>query len=523
MSLRIHRRGARFALDLVLALLVALCAGAAASAAPHTPPLPKVAGPIPVSADSPIYGAEDTPGATSSVKLKEHGYVEEEFFLSGKANTYRYDENWNRQLKQAEVGYTTRLVVRRPRDPSSFSGNVQFECAHPSLGHTSHWDAVKRYVVRHHDIYVSLLCGADALQRKTANSAAPTAAHDILKWFDPQRYAAIVWPGDDGVRWDVIAQAGALLKSKDPANPLAGYRVERTYAAGWSFTGSLWRTYVNEGFHEEYRMPEGSPIFDGYLQGISSSSVGGGYNPLSDDNVLPLGNPRRVTRTVDVPVIELFSENEAITNLGPQAPDSDDPASRHRLYEVPARTHSAGPLPGTTGAMMQLRARGHAAAQAVAEGRCAPVGSDVPMGGIVIATMANMDAWVRQGTPPPHAARMKVDLQTKTGVKDRYGNSEGGVRSAQLDVPLAKYGDYVDPACSPAAPVAANPFHFLRVWRVPLSRAELRALYKDEADYLQRFKARLERMVADRWLLQPEADEQLEAAKANAKAAFAEP
>lgn len=505
-------------LAVTVAISLAIVASAPALAASYAPSLPEVIGPVAVTPDSQMYSAEDVPGATASAGLKGRGYVEEEFFLSGTANTYRYDANWNRELKQVNVPYTTRMVVRRPLDHAKFSGNVQFECAHPSLGNTSHWGAVKRYVVRHGDAYVIVMCGADPLQRKTANTPAPTAAHDILKWFDPKRYAPINWP-EDGVRWDVIAQAGALIKSKVPSNPLAGYKVERTYAAGWSFTGSLWRTYVNEGFHEEYRMPDGSPIFDGYLEGISSSTAGGGYNLLSDGNNLPIGNPRRVTRTVDVPVIELLSENEAVTNLGPQAAESDDPKNRHRLYEVPGRTHNSGPLPGTSGATMQLRAKGHPSAAALPVPECGFVPSDVPMGGIAIATMANMDAWVRNGTPPPRAERMKLDPQTKKGTKDRYGNTEGGVRSAQLDIPLAKYGDYLDPAC-PLPLSATPPSPFMPMWRAQLSQAELSSLYKNKDDYLQKFKARLDEMVKQRWLLQPEADEQFEAAKLNANAAF---
>ncbi len=515
----------------VLKVTVLICLATMVSvpalAASQVPSLPKVIGSVAVTSDSQIYFAENVPGATASIDLKSNDYVEEEFFLSGSANIYRYDAEWNRQLQQADVPYTTRMVVRRPRDPAKFSGNVQFECAHPSLGNTSHWNAVKRYVVRHEDVFVIVMCGADPLQRKSANTAAPTAAHDILKWFDPKRYASINWPEDDGVRWDVIAQAGALLKSKVASNPLAGYKVEHTYAAGWSFTGSLWRTYVNEGFHDQYHMPDGRPIFDGYLLGISSSTSGGGYVPLSNDYNLPVGNPRRTTKSIDVPVIELLSENEAVTNLGPQAPESDDPKSRHRLYEVPARTHSSGPLPGITANRVQLSARGYPSEETVQYvAGCEPQGSDVPMGGIAIAAIDNIDAWVRHGIPPPHAARMKLDPETKKGLKDAHGNTLGGARSAQLDVPLAKYGDYVEPSCAAqSAPSGYRstpaPGRFMPMWRVALSKEEVHTLYKNEADYLKKFKARLDQMVKERWLLKPEADEQFEAAKANAKAAFA--
>jgi hypothetical protein len=494
-----------------------------ALAPPSTmPKLPKVIGPIPVTADSQILGAEDVPGGPPSANLPAHGYVEEEYFVSGTANIYQYDSNWNRTLKQANVPYTTRMVIRRPTDRAKFSGTVQYECGHPQMGNTGNWNATKDYILRHGDIFVGVMCGADLITRRTPATAPPTGAPFVLKWFDAKRYAPIDWPEDDGIRYDVIAQTGALLKSKDKSNPLAAYNVQRIYCAGWSFTGSLWRVYINEGFHDEYRMPNGSPIFDGYLLGISSSTFSGGYDPLNNDQNLPVGNPRRVTKSVDVPVIEQMSENEAITNFGPQAPESDDLKSRHRLYEVPGLTHGNGLGSGVNGMRFQLTQHGYpaGAARGGVNAACRPTPSDVPMGDIAIASLSNMDAWARKNIPPPHAPRMKIDPATKLGLKDTYGNTEGGLRTAQLDVPLARYGDNLDPACTVQRPQSPAGSGFISVWRFPLSQEQLAVLYKNKDDYLSKFKKRLDELVKDHWLLQPEADKQFEIAKVNAVAAF---
>jgi hypothetical protein len=491
------------------------------------PSLPKVTGPIPVTVESQIFGAEGIPGGPPSANLPAHGYVEEEYFVSGTANIYQYDSNWNRTLKQANVPYTTRMVIRRPTDRAKFSGTVQYECAHPQFGNTGNWNATKNYILRHGDIYVGVMCGADLITRRTPPTAPPVGAPFVLKWFDPKRYAAINWPEDDGIRYDVIAQTGALLKSRDKSNPLAAYHVERTYCAGWSFTGSLWRVYINEGFHEQYRMPDGSPIFDGYLLGISSSTFSGGYDPLNNEQNLPVGNPRRITKSVDVPVIEQMSENEAITNFGPQAPESDDLKSRHRLYEVPGLTHGNGLGSGVGGGRFQLTQHGYpaggpggGAGRGDVNAACRPAPSDVPMGDIATASLSNMDAWARKNIPPPHASRMKIDPATKLGLKDAYGNTEGGVRTAQLDVPLARYGDNLDPACTVQRPQSPAGSGFISVWRFPLSKEQLATLYTSKDDYLSKFKKRLDEMVKEHWLLQPEADKQFEAAKANAETAF---
>ena len=462
-----------------------------------------------------MLGLEDVPGATPGIDLAAHGYLEEEYFVSGTANIYHYDAQWNRAVKRSDVPYTTRLILRRPKDVSRFSGTIQFECAHPQGARTSNWNGTKAYIVRHGDAYVNVMCGGDIPTRQVPLDQQPTAAPRLLKWFDAARYGSIEWPEDDGIRWDVMAQVGGLLKGKSPSNPLAGYRVARMYAAGWSFTGSLWRTYVNEGFPEQYRMPDGSPIFDGYLYGISASAVGGGYDPLDGEEKLPLDVPKRFTKAIDVPVIEMMSQNEAPTNVGPEPPEGDLAKGGFRLYQVPGITHGEGLGVRDNGQAYQLRQRGYTLAPPAPTG-CSVESSDVSLGDLAAAALANMDAWVRRGIAPPKAPPMKIDAVAKQVIHDALGNADGGLRPAQLAVPLAKYGDYGEE--SVAACRAPSPY--ARIKRVPLSAEQLAQLYTGKADYLAKFKARLDVMVRERWLMQPEADRQFEAARLRADAAF---
>ena len=74
----------RFAAGGIFVLLVVQAAGAQTIAA--VTPVPRVAGPIPVTATSrPLLAAADT---QTPLDLKALGYVEEEFFISGTANVY---------------------------------------------------------------------------------------------------------------------------------------------------------------------------------------------------------------------------------------------------------------------------------------------------------------------------------------------------------------------------------------------------------------------------------------------------
>jgi len=67
----------------------------------------------------------------------------------------------------------------------------------------------------------------------------------------------------------------------------------------------------------------------------------------------------RVARSIDVPVIELMTENEAVTNTGPQPPEHDVGMGRHRLYEVAGLTHGDSlQRGGLRPAMAQLQRKG---------------------------------------------------------------------------------------------------------------------------------------------------------------------
>ena len=129
-----------------------------------------------------------------------------------------------------------------------------------------------------------------------------------------------------------------------PAGRGAGpLKAERVYASGWSFTGSFLRTFINGGFHDRARDARGRPLIDGYLIGISSSSFRSGYVPINahTPNLEP-EDPRRQNRAIGAPVIQLMSENEAITNREPQTPERR-PRPPHRLLrEVPGLTHGSG-------------------------------------------------------------------------------------------------------------------------------------------------------------------------------------
>lgn len=487
----------------LLALLLLVLPGEVEAAEVHRAPPP--------TATSPIWLDPALPGLVGEAELRRAGYVREEWFQSGTANVY--DDGL--AVVQRDVPYVTRLIVLRPRDSRRFSGTVQLNPAHPFQGNFN-WQTVAPYVLERGDAFVTVMIGADENTRRAKPGPVPVMAPRTLTWFNPARYAAIHWPADeDGIRWDVFTDTARLLRS--PAGPLEGLAVRRTFASGWSFTGSFLRTFINEGFHDRARLASGKPLIDGYLIGISGFSFRSGYLALNSKVPVPnIDDPRRPNRPIDVPVIELQSENEAITNREPQTPDRDTAPGAHRLYELPGTTHGSGGL-RTYLAERQIAERlGQPFAAPI--DTCPYPQSDIDIAAFARAAHANLERWVRTGTPPPRAERLQH--RGLDQVRDAHGNTLGGIRPAQISVPLARYGKAPDGApCDLAAPGIGSPALPMR--RVPLSSERLRQLYPaGAADYLRRFDAAVDVLVREGWLRIPEARQQKAAARQQAAAAF---
>ena len=493
----------------IFALAAALVAAPAEARTPLR--ITRISGPIATNATSQIYSPAVLPGTPEGDALAAAGYVQEEYFISGAANVYASGEHGPRVIRSG-VRYTTRLLVLRPADPHRFSGNVQLTMYHPSFS-LNMWARDNAYAVRHGDVWVAIGIGGDQRSHTGSTPDAPIPAPLVTKWFDPVRYAPLSWPDDeDGIRWDVFADTAYMLKHAQ--GPVHGYAVQRVYASGWSFLGSFLRTFLNEGFDAQLERRNHGPAIDGYLIGISSSSQEPGYLPINSHTPnRAVDNPARVLRPAGVPVIELISQNEGDNNIGPQAPDSDAYVGGHRLYELGGVSHGDTGYRTPSPYNVQLLARHHPGARPPAA--CGFEDTDVPMRDVAQAALANLDHWARESAAPPPSARLALDPATHAQLVDANGLPRGGVRVAQLDLPLARYGAAPDGSCAPPnAP-------YLIMKRLPLDAATLGRLYPGRAaDYLARFNARLDALVRERYLLAEDADIERQAARERAAAAF---
>jgi hypothetical protein len=457
-------------------------------------PVPKVTGPIPVTADSyPFLAANKS---IPAFDLSKVGYVEEEYIVAGTANVYDQAADGTVNVKTPNAPYGTRILVRRPANAARFSGTVIVEPLMPArrFDWSMMWGFSRDHIIDHGDAWVGVTVPATA---------------DGLKKFNPARYAAVSFanpsPGapcgnaaasasEEGLRWDMLSQVGALLKSSIPGRPLAGVQVQRLLMTA---QGADVATYANV-IHAN--LENGKPVYDGYvlkaLFGMARLNQCATQPPAND--------PRQAIKNVGVPVIEVAAQGEVISTYPSRRADSDEPNDRFRIYEVAGAGHiDKEAYFGFPTQQDQTAAVG--AAQGTVEwpfnAKCDP---EIPLmepsliGYVFNSAFANLDEWVKNGTPAPRAPRVELkDAGTPQAsvVTDKLGHGLGGVRTPQIDVPDAAYFTN-----SPGPGTCREMGH-----KVPFDAARIMELYGNRKNYLSRFSETVDRLVKDRWLTEGDA------------------
>jgi hypothetical protein len=415
----------------------------------------------------------------------EFGYVEEEWFASGEVDGHPY---------------TTSVFVRRPKDAANFSGTVIVEPVHAASA-APVWIYTSDYQMRSGHGWAAV-----------CSQKSPLDA--FVKPSNEQRYASLeIWsdaapaegtgfaplPRDPAamaarmaymrqvnvLSTPILAQVGAALASG--AGPFAGLGVRHVILTGHSQTGGVVTDYILNG-HDQLRYEDGAPVFHGFF---------------------PSGAPSVTFGPCDVPIVQVLSDGD-ISNpnrpgregRGYRREDSDDEADRYRLYELAGVGHMGTRYPPySDNAMWQNDPLGTAGS----------VPKDATMNSLPHDELFSMGLnhlvrWVSDGETPPRADRIEVGPDGLFA-KDECGNSRGGVRCPQMDVPRNRYlsNPSVDDKGVPAFGVVGI--------EEPLPKETLEKLYRDHEDYVGRFEQRLEQLISDGWLLSPDADEMRREAK----------
>jgi hypothetical protein len=476
----------------VLALLMTAPASAGASApatpAPSTVPVPKVEGPI--------TGPGSPSVLATGFDLARVGYQEEEYFISGTATSYQMkgappaDGRW-KVKPLAQAPYKTRLLVYRPTDPKKFNGTVVVEWLNESAGADTapDWIGYHTELIRQGDAYVGV--SAQALGINGGSSVLGSLGQGLVKT-NPARYGTLHHPGD-AYSFDIFSQAGQAIRRSRTASVLGPLKPKVLIADGESQSAFFLTTYIDA-------VAPLAHVYNGYFV---HSRWGGGAT-LAGTLDLHRAEPFRTD--LHLPVMAFETETDLTAGY---AADRQPDSAWFRDWEVAGTAH-ADDYTSIVGA----NDNGHinAAEAIVADDTplniigCTSPPNSGPQHWVLDAAIAALNRWVRTGTVPPHAPRLETTSATPPTIRrDSLGNALGGIRTPELDVPIAALTGTAAPGQSETCSLFGSTHDF--------SVATLTSLYPTHADYVAKFDEATTKAVKAGFILAADAP-QLEAAAA---------
>ena len=446
-----------------------------------------VTGPVPVGSptfDNSLYG--------TSFSLSKVGYEKSQFFVSGTAHSYvpaqplTSDGRW--KIRAAvSAPYKTRIAVYRPINPKRFNGTVVVEWLNVSGGtdDSPDWTLSHNELVRDGFAWVGV--------------SAQQVGVDAAKTTDPAKYSSLSQPGDS-FSYDIFSQAGQVIRRESPTI-LGGLRPRTLIAAGESQSAGRLMTYIDAV----------QPIAHVYQGFLVHSQFGTGA-PLSQtpqaNDAAP--NPTTIRSDIGVPVFEFETETDVDNSNLTDRLHYGNP-KWFRLWEVAGSSHydyyglAIGPddTGNGQGAVKNLAAMQNPTRTPVGGFNCAvPINT----GGThwaLDAAVYWLNRWVVSGMPPARAPVLATTHVSPVEYKlDANGNVLGGVRTPQVDAPIAELGSQGN----------SGGFCFLFGSTVPFSAAHLASLYKSHGQFVAAWARAVKKDRADGYLLAPDASELLHSA-----------
>src|SRR5262249_27120878 len=252
-----------------------------------------------------------------------------------------------------------------------------------------------------------------------------------LKAVDPVRYGSLRHPGDS-FSYDIFSQVGQAIRHPAGADPLAGLKVKAMIGSGHSQSAARLTTYVN-AIHPL------TGVYDGFLVHSRYRAAALSEPPQA---VVATPSPGRIRKDLDVPALILETETDifGLNFLRERQSDS----KRIPLWEVAGTAHydayglavaNSDPLGSAAAAALVLTA-----APIPGFVTCSSAVNDGPAHYVLNAAFAALHRWIRRGTPARHAPRLEITSSSPAAIaRDAHGNALGGVRTPQLDVPIATF------------------------------------------------------------------------------------
>ena len=409
---------------IAVAVALAVMTGFAGIAAAQVP-TPTIEGPIPSPGGAFI--------ASTTFDLASVGYEQAEYFISGTATAYTNtaplgtDGMWSVAPSGTTDTYKTRIMVYRPANPKKFSGTVFVEWLNVSGG----VDAAPDWTQGHVEIIREGAAWVGVSAQYVGVEGGPALVGVVslpLKSF--ARYASLHHP-HDSFSYDMFSQAGQAVRA--PSGPFADFKLKRVIAIGESQSAFRLTNYIN-GIHPI------THVYDGFLV-HSRGSLGTPLSETPQPAILAPG-ATAIRADVDVPVLTFETETD-LTFLQYFAARQDD-SDNFRLWEVAGTAHydTYGLGVGNTdiGASPEVAAPIETTDAVGGIIHCdSPINSG-PQHFVVNAALSALAKWVRTGKAPKPAPRLDVSAGPPVAINhDQHGNALGGIRTPQVDVPIATF------------------------------------------------------------------------------------
>lgn len=368
--------------------------------------------------------------------LKESGYVEEEYFFDGTANIYERTDDGGKTIRYKEAPYTSRFLVRRPEKKENFSGNIVIEIMNstPGFDLDRSWIITWKQIVRNGDIYIGLMSKPNVIAAMQKFNAERYAS---LSWKNPIQYDEATTErvrhgfgtspeSETGLFWDILMDVAKVVRKDNDLNPVKEFVSDNTKVIliGWSQSGG----YILR-FMKDFADAEGKDLFDGYFSMGSAAVAAPNLNQedpglWSDDDLRPANTTK--------PFIDMHTESDNYDLGGAQTRMVNGPL--YRIYDI------AGPSHDTT----------YSEEEYYAEDTCLRSigrlmqynGADehpnsFPYHFAYQAGLLYLENWIRTGKAPFEID--SIPITDGHNAKDQDGNSIGGWRLPQIDLPICAY------------------------------------------------------------------------------------
>ena len=466
--------------------------------------------------EGPVSGGKGVPFlGTSSLELSQVGYSQTEYFISGTATAYTSpnpltsDGKWT--VSPGSTGpYKTRILVYQPTKPSKFKGTVIVEWLNVSGGLDVGVDWINAHVemIREGMAWVGVSAQYAGVENPVdipaGNVGLVTAG---LKAWDPGRYGSLSHPGDS-FSYDIFSQVAQAIRHPAGISPISNpKKIKKLIASGESQSASRMVTYVNA-------VDPVAQVFDGFF--IHSRGGAGAALSQSPQPAIATPSPTLTRGDVRVPVLTFETESDLIL-LG-YFPARQDDSEKFRLWEVAGTSHvdlytlvvgppDLGKDPAAADLVVKSSLTTGAFGVSVTLTCDQPINSG-PQHFVLDAAFAALNKWVTKGTLPPQAPRMDVVAGPPTTItRDANGNAVGGIRTPEVDAPIAAFSGLGN----------TGVFSFCVVFgtTMPFDAATLSSLYPTHSAYTKAFNTATSSAKKAGFILGPDATLLKKSAKAS--------